>query len=126
MVPWDPPWVLRVPILGPNRGIFSKLDGPGPLRPGGYSYTSFSIGRFHAQWNSFGGDVNTLQNLQHFCLNKSTFSNFRSLAPFNRHFNQIHAVWCMGHKNLELQKYEMRLTVIRICLESDQDLPQKS
>ena len=52
-----PPGVLRVPILGPNRGMFSKLNGPSPLGSGGYSYTSFSIGRFHAQWNSFGGDV---------------------------------------------------------------------
>ena len=57
MVPWDPPGVLRVPISGPNRGMFSKLNGPSPLGSGGYSYTSFSIGRFHAQWNSFGGDV---------------------------------------------------------------------
>ena len=52
-----PPGVLRVPILGPNRGMFSKLNGPSPLGSGGYSYTSFSIGRFYAQWNSFGGDV---------------------------------------------------------------------
>ena len=57
LVPWDPPWVLRVPILGPNRGMFSKLNGLSPLGSGGYSYTGFSIGRFHAQWNSFGGDV---------------------------------------------------------------------
>ena len=57
MVPSDPPGVLRVPILGPNRGMFSKLNGPSPLGSGGHSYTSFSIGRFYAQWNSFGGDV---------------------------------------------------------------------
>ena len=37
--------------------MFSKLNGPSPLGSGGYSYTSFSIGRFHAQWNSFGEDV---------------------------------------------------------------------
>ena len=30
LVPWDPPGVLRVPILGPNRGMFSKLNGPSP------------------------------------------------------------------------------------------------
>ena len=57
LVPSDPPGVLRVPILGPNRGMFSKLNGPSPLGSGGHSYTSFSIGRFYAQWNSFGGDV---------------------------------------------------------------------
>ena len=57
MVPSDPPGVLRVPILGPNRGMFSKLNGPSPLGSGGHSYTSFSIGRFYAQWNSFRGDV---------------------------------------------------------------------
>ena len=43
LVPWDP---LRVPILGPTRGIFSKLNGPGPLRSGGYSHTSFRTGEF--------------------------------------------------------------------------------
>ena len=47
----------RVPILGPNHGMCSKLNGPGPLRSGGYSSTSFTIGRIHAQWNSFVGDV---------------------------------------------------------------------
>ena len=57
MVPSDPPGVLRVPILGPNRGMFSKLNGPSPPGSGGQSYTKFSIGRFCAQWNSFGGDV---------------------------------------------------------------------
>ena len=49
--------VLRVPNSGPNRGMFSKLNGPSPIGSGGHSYTSFSIGRFYAQWNSFGGDV---------------------------------------------------------------------
>ena len=57
LVPSDPPGVLRVPILGPNRGMFSKLNGPSPPGSGGQSYTKFSIGRFCAQWNSFGGDV---------------------------------------------------------------------
>ena len=49
MVPWNPPGVPRVPILGPHRGIFSKLDGPGPLGSGGHSHTSFSTGRFHGE-----------------------------------------------------------------------------
>ena len=49
--------VLRGPISGQNRGMFSKLNGPSPLGSGGHSYSSFSIGRFYAQWNSFGGDV---------------------------------------------------------------------
>ena len=31
LVPWDPSGVPRVPISGPHRGMFSKLDGPGPL-----------------------------------------------------------------------------------------------
>ena len=57
LVPWDPPGVPRVPIFGPNRGMFSKLIGISPLGFGGHSYTSFSIGRFFAQWNSFGDDV---------------------------------------------------------------------
>ena len=34
----------RVPISGPHRGFFSKLDRPGPLGPGGHSHTSFSTG----------------------------------------------------------------------------------
>ena len=46
LVPWDPLRVPRVPILGPTRGIFSKLNGPGPLRSGGHSHTSFSTGEF--------------------------------------------------------------------------------
>ena len=62
MVPSDPPGVLRVPILGPNHGMFSKLNGLSPLGSGGHSYTSFSIGRFYAQWNSFGGDVLYVDN----------------------------------------------------------------
>ena len=38
------PGVPRVPISGPHRGIFSKLDGPGPLGSGDHSHTSFSTG----------------------------------------------------------------------------------
>ena len=49
MVLWDPLGVLRVPISGPHRGIFSKLDGPGPLGSGGHSHASFSTGRFHGE-----------------------------------------------------------------------------
>ena len=48
--PVAPPYgVPRVPILGPHRGIFSKLDGPGPLGSGGHSHTSFSTGEFHGE-----------------------------------------------------------------------------
>ena len=57
LVPWDPPGVPRVPILGPNRGMFSKLNWPGPLGSGGHSYTIFSNGRFQGAQRSFGGDV---------------------------------------------------------------------
>ena len=56
-VPWDLPGVHRVPILGPNRGIFSKLIGPGPLGSRGHSHTSFSNGRFQALETSFHIDV---------------------------------------------------------------------
>ena len=52
-----PPRVPRVPILGPNRGIFSKLIGPGPLGSGDHSHTSFSNGRFQALETSFHIDV---------------------------------------------------------------------
>ena len=57
LVPWDPLGVPRVPISGPNRGIFSKLIGPGPLGSGGHSHTSFSNGRFRALETSFHIDV---------------------------------------------------------------------
>ena len=40
LVLWDPPGVLLGPILGPNRGMFSKLDGPGPLGSKGYPHKS--------------------------------------------------------------------------------------
>ena len=46
MVPWDS---SGVPNSGPHRGIFSKLDGPGPLGPGGHSHTSFTAGEFHGE-----------------------------------------------------------------------------
>ena len=57
MVPWDPPGVPRVPISGPNRGIFSKLIGLGPLGSGGHSYTSYSNGRFRDTYTSVNIDV---------------------------------------------------------------------
>ena len=57
LVPWGLPGVPRVPISGPNRGIFSKLIGPGPLGSGGHSHTSFSNGRFQALETSFHIDV---------------------------------------------------------------------
>ena len=50
-----PPWDL--PILGPNRGFFSKIIGPGPLGSRGHSHTSFSNGRFQALESSFHIDV---------------------------------------------------------------------
>ena len=49
LVLWDLSGVPRVPISGPNRGIFSKFIGPGPLGSGGHSHTSFSTGRFHGK-----------------------------------------------------------------------------
>ena len=49
--------VPRVPISGPNRGIFSKLIGPGPLGSGGHSHNRFSNGRFQALETSFHIDV---------------------------------------------------------------------
>ena len=57
MAPWDPPGVPRVPILGPARGIFSKLNGPGPLGSGGHSHTSFSTGEFRAAQRTLHSDV---------------------------------------------------------------------
>ena len=57
MAPWDPPGVLRVPISGPNRGMFSKLNEPSPLGPGGHSHTIFGNGRFQGAQRSFGCDV---------------------------------------------------------------------
>ena len=59
LVPWDPPGVPRVPISGPNRGIFSKLNGPGPLGSRGHSHTSFSNGRFRVAQRTLQYDVHT-------------------------------------------------------------------
>ena len=52
-----PPGVPGVTISGPNRGIFSKLNWPGPFGSGGHSHTIFSNGRFQCAQRSFGGDV---------------------------------------------------------------------
>ena len=49
MVLWDPLGVPRVPNSGPHRGIFSKLDGPGPLGSGSHCHTSFITGEFHGE-----------------------------------------------------------------------------
>ena len=57
LVPWDLPGVPRSPILDPNRGIFSKLIGPGPLGSGSHFHTSFSNGRLCALETSFHIDV---------------------------------------------------------------------
>ena len=73
LVPWDLPGVPRVPISGPNRGIFSKLIGPGPLGSGGHSHTSFSNGRFRDTYTSFHIDVMVISsyNLQNYeCVKK--------------------------------------------------------
>ena len=40
LVPWDPLGYFWGPILGPNCGMFSKLDGPGPLGSKGYPQCS--------------------------------------------------------------------------------------
>ena len=52
-----PPGVPKVPIFGPNRGMFLKLNWPVPLGSGGHSHTIFSNGRFQGTQRSFGGDV---------------------------------------------------------------------
>ena len=53
-----PPGVPRVPISGPNCGMFSKLHWSGPLGSVGHSYTIFSNGNFfQGAQRSFGGDV---------------------------------------------------------------------
>ena len=59
-----PPGVPRVPILGPNRGMFSKLNWPGPLGSGGHSHAIFSNGRFRGAQSSFGGDVPHFKGFQ--------------------------------------------------------------
>ena len=55
--PMEPPGVPRVPILVPNRGMFSKLNEPSPLGPGGHSHTIFGNGRFQGAQRCFGCDV---------------------------------------------------------------------
>ena len=52
-----PPWGPRILISGPNRGIFSKLNVPGPLGSGGHSRASFSIGRFWVAQRTLQYDV---------------------------------------------------------------------
>ena len=44
------PWGL---ILGLNHGMFSKLNGPGPLESEGYPHTSFNSGKFLDTYKSF-------------------------------------------------------------------------
>ena len=60
LVPWDPPGVPRVPISGPNRGFFSKLNWPGPLGSRGHSNASFSTGEFQAAQRTLHSDVGQL------------------------------------------------------------------
>ena len=56
--PIGPPLrVPRVPILGPTRGIFSKLNGPCPPGSVGQSHTSFSTGEFRTAQKTLGSDV---------------------------------------------------------------------
>ena len=61
--PTGPPGVPGVPISGPHRGIFSKLNGPGPLGSGGYSHTSFSTGEFWATQRTLSPDVKIILNV---------------------------------------------------------------
>ena len=68
----DPPGVPRVPIFGPNRGMFSKLNWPGPLGSGGHSHTIFSNGRFQGAQRSFGGDVIGLKHVPNRCQQQLT------------------------------------------------------
>ena len=44
LVPWDPAGTFRIPNLTPNPGIFSKVNGTGPLGCG--AHTIFSNCRF--------------------------------------------------------------------------------
>ena len=39
--------------MGPNRGMFLKLNGPGHLGSKGYPHTSFSSGKFPDTYKSF-------------------------------------------------------------------------
>ena len=63
LVPRDPPGVPGVPISGLHHGIFSKLDGPGPLGSGGYSHTSFSTGEFWNAQSTLSSDVKKILNI---------------------------------------------------------------
>ena len=63
LVPGDPLGPSRVPSLAPNRGIFSKVNGTGPLGSGGHPHTIFSNGRFYWRQSCFGGDVTPDANL---------------------------------------------------------------
>ena len=53
LVLWDPPGVLLDLVLGPNHGMFSKLDGPVPPGSKGYPHTSFNSGKFSDTYQSF-------------------------------------------------------------------------
>ena len=82
-----PPGVPRVPILGPNRGMFSKLNWPGPLGSGGHSHAIFSNGRFRGAQRSFGGDVkgnktNFLDFFQNFWKISNNFGTFQKFWNF--------------------------------------------
>ena len=46
LAPGDPPEEPRVPISGPNRGMFSKINEPSPLGPRGNSHAILGNGRF--------------------------------------------------------------------------------
>ena len=53
MVPWDPPGVPRVPILGKNHRMFSKLKLPLEVTPIPFS----AMADFRALRGASGGDV---------------------------------------------------------------------
>ena len=71
LVSWDPPGVPRVPILGPNCGMFSKLNGPGPIGSEGYPQTSFNSGKFPDTYKSFHIGVVDLDSKLYCCLEQS-------------------------------------------------------
>ena len=84
LVPWDPLRVPRVPILGPARGIFSKLNGPGPLRSGGHSHTSFSTGEFLAAQRTLGSDVNckVMKSIFDLVFHRTSIGNGRIMIQY--------------------------------------------
>ena len=84
----DPPGVPRVPILGPNCGMFSKLNKPGPLGPGGHSYTFFCNGRFQGAQRSFGCDVNIRSKMD-----VSSATSFKCSCATYR----AYGAWNAGH-----------------------------